>query len=172
MSTPTPIHPLADILATLDEYQRTYTIVGRAHYISADRFGLRHRWLGVPVVVISTVVGTTIFGTLNKDPEIGWRIAAGLFSMLGAVLAALQTFFGYGQIAERHKSAATRYRAVRRRLKNFSLKYAQADGSQRSQAISELEALNKDLESMAAESPTVPDACYSRAEAEYKAEHP
>ena len=161
---------MEDVLKQAAEYERTYTIVSRAHYIASDQFAIRNRWLGIPVVIITTVIGTTIFGTLNENPDPKLRIAAGLMSLFGAVLAALQTTFGYGQTAERHKAAAARYRAIRRKLKTFRLKYSGAPPDKRGEAIGELEALNEELEAIAAESPNIPDACYDRAVRDYDSE--
>ena len=56
---------MEDTLKRAAESERTYGIVGRAHYLASDRFALRNRLLGIPIVVITTVVGTTIFGTLT-----------------------------------------------------------------------------------------------------------
>jgi hypothetical protein len=161
---------MQDVLNQAAEYERTYSIVGRAHYVASDRFTIRNRWLGIPVVIITAVVGTTIFGTLNENPDPKLRIVAGLLSLCGAVLAALQTTFGYAQTAERHKAAAARYRAIRRQLKTFRLKYSDAPPDERSEAIEELESLNKELEAIAAESPNIPDACYDRAVKDYELE--
>lgn len=161
---------MEDVLKQAAEYERSYTIVGRAHYVASDQFAGRSRWLSIPVVIISTVVGTTIFGTLNENPDPIFRIAAGLLSLFGAVLAALETTFGYAQMAERHKAAAARYRAIRRRLKTFRLKYSDASSHNRAEALTELEALNKELEAISAESPSIPDACYDRAVRDYDLE--
>jgi len=160
-----------DVLRQFAEYQRKYGIMGRAHYLAHDQFAARNLWLGVPVVVITTVVGTTIFGTLNENPDPKLRIAAGLLSLTGAVLAALQTMFGYGQTAQMHKATAARYRAISRRLNTLYLKYTGASLDKREEAIKELEALDKDLNAIGSEGPIVPDAHYDRAVRDYEAEH-
>lgn len=47
-----------------------------AYYAEAERFRRWHFWLGVPAVILSSVVGTTVFATLQKE-EIGipFRVA-------------------------------------------------------------------------------------------------
>jgi hypothetical protein len=159
-----------DILRQAADYERNYSIVGRAHYLESGRLAARNRWLGIPVVIITAVVGTTIFGTLNENPDPALRIAAGLISLLGTVLSSLQTTLGYAQAAERHKAAGARYRAIARRVKTFALKYRAAPTDQRHSAIAELESLNKELEDLAAESPNVPDSSYEKAAREYEAD--
>ncbi len=71
--------------------------------------------LGVPVVVFSTVVGTSLFATLNEaSVDSSVRLAIGVISVAAAVLAALQTFLRFAERAERHVTAADWYAAVRR----------------------------------------------------------
>ena len=87
-----------------DWYQRV-TVTQRAHYGSADHFSRKSYWLGIPVIVLSTVVGTSVFAALQKQPGPGLQIALGLASVLAAVLASLQTFLGYSARAEKHRVA-------------------------------------------------------------------
>lgn len=163
---------MEDILDKALSYQRTYSIVGRSHYLASDHFARLNRWFGIPVVMITTILGTTIFGTLNESPDPSWRIVAGLLSLTGAVLAALQTSLGFAQRAERHKAVAGRYRSVKRRLELFCLKYAAAGPDQRETALAELEALNQFLEDLAAEAPSLPDRLYDRAVSEHDSSTP
>ena len=82
----------------------------------ALRLERRHKGLGVPVVVTSAVVSTAIFGTLQQDAAIGWKIATGFLSLAAAVLAALRTFFDYSDLAHRHLTSARAWSGIRRRL--------------------------------------------------------
>jgi len=58
-----------DILAKAKNYQKIYHDVGRAHYIAANFYSALNRLFGIPVIVITAVVGTTIaepsFAMLN-----------------------------------------------------------------------------------------------------------
>jgi hypothetical protein len=76
----------------------------------------RGRLLGVAVVVLSTIVGTAIFSTLDSSPSTAVQIVAGLASVSAGVLAALQTFLGLEQRAAKHRELATAYGALRREL--------------------------------------------------------
>src|SRR5579862_5042138 len=98
-----------DILAKAKDYQKVYHDVGRAHYIAAGCYTKLNRIFGIPVVIITAVVGTTIFATLNASPDPKYKIAAGLFSLIGAVLAALQTSLGFADKAQKHKEAGENY---------------------------------------------------------------
>ena len=92
-----------------------------AHYKAADRFGRRHVVLGVPVVVLATIVGTAVFATLEERPETWTQIVIGLVSMAAAVLASLQTFFDYSSRAAKHRTAAAEYGSIQREIEEISL---------------------------------------------------
>src|SRR5438876_10361475 len=53
----------------LDDWYIRVAVTQRAHYLSADHFGKLKYWLGIPAVVLSTLVGTSLFATLQKQPE-------------------------------------------------------------------------------------------------------
>jgi hypothetical protein len=87
------------------------------HYAMADRLTAYGRRLGLAVIGITTVTGTTAFLSLVAtvvSPQ--WRVAIGMTSMSAAVLASLQTFLRYSERAELHRRAGAQYGAVRRRL--------------------------------------------------------
>lgn len=96
--------------------QRT-AAASEAHYKLATGLRRKNLALGVPVVIFSSVVGTSLFTTL-ADPEAVispmFKIATGSISIVAAILAALQNFLRFGERAERHVVAADWYAAVRR----------------------------------------------------------
>jgi hypothetical protein len=161
-----------DILSLAREYSDTYAIAARGHHLASARAARWNKYFGVPVTVVTTIIGTSIFATINESLQQGWRIAAGLLSLAAALLSSLQTFFGYSEVSRQHKVAATRYSAIRRNLECFELKYAGATADKRPAALSELEAILQRLEELAEESPTIPDNLYYRAEKEFKATNP
>lgn len=157
---------MKDLLNKASEYRETYGIVGRGHYLAADHKRALNRYLGVPVIVITAVVGTTIFGTLNESPDPFWRIAVGLVSLAGTILSSLQTSLGFDQDAEKHKAAGEVYRAVHRSFEMFLLKYAQAVSDQRQDAFAEFDGLVRGLKDLPKEFPTLPDRFYDKAKKE------
>jgi hypothetical protein len=66
------------------------------HYNAARLFSSRHLWLGLPAIILSTAVGTTVFASLQKSvdtTDVAWlRILVGLVSVAAALLVSLQTF--------------------------------------------------------------------------------
>ena len=110
---------MTDSSQVLDEWYERVAVTQRAHYLSADHFGARKYWLGVPAVVLSTLVGTSVFATVQKQPELWLQLSVGLASVLSALLTNLQTFLGYSERAERHRIAGAKYGALGRELEQL-----------------------------------------------------
>ena len=91
---------LGDIIFLSQTYRRNCEVISRAHYLSSDELRKRHLQLGIPVLIASTFVGTTIFGTLQSEPAIGWKIATGVISIGAALLAGLQTLLNFSERVE------------------------------------------------------------------------
>lgn len=128
-----------------------------AHYEMANIFSARERWLGVPVILISTIIGTTVFASLSTQVVApGTKIAVGMLSVLAAVLSSLQTFFKYSERSEKHRSAGARFGAVRRKLEVI---YAQNTEAQENHYIA---TLREELDRLGEESPHVPVSVFEK----------
>ncbi len=66
------------------------------------------------MIVLSAVVGTSIFATLQADKNMTMQIVTGLISFAAAVLASLQTFLRFAERSENHRVAAANYGSLRR----------------------------------------------------------
>jgi len=100
----------------LEDWHFRVTRAQFGHQLSAEKTHISHLWLGVPVVIFTTIVGTGAFAAINQDTNDFWKVAAGTFSIIAAILASMQTFFGFGEKSDRHRMAATRYAATRRSI--------------------------------------------------------
>jgi hypothetical protein len=140
----------------LDDWYQRVAVTQRAHYLSADYFGARKYWLGIPAVVLSTLVGTSVFATVQKQPELWLQITVGLASVAAALLASLQTFLGYAERAEKHRVAGAKYGALGRELEQIRA----SDTLQSAEAMSEV---RKRLDDLAVESPNNPLPIYRKA---------
>ncbi len=91
-----------------------------AHYFLAARLKRRNLFLGIPVVVTSAVVGTSLFATLADSSSDaappGLRFGIGMLSVIAAVLAAIQTFLRFAERSERHVQAGDWYSAIKRQI--------------------------------------------------------
>jgi hypothetical protein len=96
------------------------------NYEAAGLFTRRNYWLGVPAVLLSAAVGTSVFAALGKNVENYplIQMAVGAIAVLAAVLSALQTFFRWGDVASKHRAAAAEYGALKREIDELLARYA------------------------------------------------
>jgi hypothetical protein len=139
----------------LEDWYKRVAVTQRAHYLSAAHFGRRKYWLGVPSATLSVVVGTSVFATIAKQPELWVQITVGLASVAAAVLAGLQTFLGYAERAEKHRLAGAKYGALGRELEQL-----RASDSWSPDQMSEV---RQRLDNLATESPNNPLSIYREA---------
>jgi hypothetical protein len=140
----------------LNDWYERVAATQRAHYRSADHFARKSYWLGIPVIALTTLVGTSVFATLQKQPAPWLQITVGLASVAAAILASLQTFLGYSERAEKHRVAGAKYGALGRELETLRA----SANTVSDQAISEV---RKRLDTLALESPNNPIWLYQTA---------
>jgi hypothetical protein len=119
----------------------------RANWLSALNMGL-----GIPVVVLTTVVGTSVFATLEESLNTNIRIIGGILIVLAAALASLHTWLHLGEQVEKNRAAAERWAAIRREI-NETLALHPAHATTRGDPKEYLDALRKRIDEVAAESP-------------------
>jgi hypothetical protein len=100
----------------LEDWHLRATAAQFGHQTRAEQTRTWSIQLGLPVVILTTLVGTSAFATFNDTTSNRAKVLVGTVSILAAVLAGIQTFLGYSQVAERHRIAATRYATLRRRI--------------------------------------------------------
>jgi len=128
-----------------------------AHYEMANLLSQRGLWLGVPVIIITAVVGTSVFASLPAQAiSINAKLAVGVLSLIAAVFSSLQTFFKFSERAEKHKTYGARFGSVRRELEVL---YADESGAHEKDYIN---MLRKKLDRLAEEAPHVPVKIFAR----------
>lgn len=118
--------PVAGITASGQDWSEAASVLNRwerraresqyAHYEAAKALDSANFRLGIPVTVLSMLVGTTIYATLQKQVDIRVQVMVGAISVLAAILAGVQTFLRFGERAEKHRSTAASYGEVRRSI--------------------------------------------------------
>jgi hypothetical protein len=103
-----------EVVRLLHEWSGRAAASADAHYALCTRLSRSNIRFGVPVVVLTTFVGTSVFATLQHHVNTGLKILIGMVSVLAAVLASLQTFLRFGERAEKHRTAAEAWAALRR----------------------------------------------------------
>jgi hypothetical protein len=129
------------------------------HYEAALYFGYLNYAIGIPVVILTCLVGTTVYATLQKSVSVPVQLTVGAISVLAAVLAGLQTFLRFGERAEKHRTLGAQYGSVRRRVEMIK-----ALSPERRGAINDfLNDVRETLDALAESAPDVPPRVWGRA---------
>ena len=75
-----------------------------------------HYYIGIPSIVLSAIVGTAVFATLERTVDIGAKLVVAFISVAAAVLAAVQTFLRFSERSEAHRQAYAGYDGVVREI--------------------------------------------------------
>jgi hypothetical protein len=114
----------------------------------------------VPVIVTTAVVSTAIFASLAASASVGWKIETGLLSVAAAVLAALQTFFDYPGLAQRHQMAEREFSGLRRDIEILVLRCEV--GIAPAAALDELTKISEQMDQLEQTEPSIPDRVYDK----------
>jgi hypothetical protein len=135
--------------------------VQTGHYEAGRRYDRMHLWLGVPTLIVGTIVGTAIFASLSSAThEVFPTILVGLLSVASAVLAGLQTFLKYSELAERHKIAGARFADIKHQIEMVAV--FQADSPELLE--SKLNEIEQRWEKIREESPNIPARIWRKIE--------
>ncbi len=100
----------------IEEWRQDMKLIFGAHYASCVEAQKLNCRLGIPVVALSAIVGTSSLADLASDPLPLTKIVVGLTSLLVAVLASLQTFLRYSERAEMHRKAGAKFAALHKEI--------------------------------------------------------
>jgi hypothetical protein len=157
---PSPWTPA--VLELLRDWSRRADASAATHYEMANRLSSSNIALGVPVVVLTTFVGTSVFATLQEDVDTRLRIFVGVISVLAAVFASLQTFLRFGERAEKHRVAAEKWSAIRREIAEMLALHPTYLAS-RGDPKQYLDDLRARMDEVSTQSPEMPDRRWLRA---------
>jgi hypothetical protein len=141
----------------LSTWHRRMDACQHAYYLEAERYKRWHFWLGVPAVILSTIVGTAVFATLeNQSVGITARVIIALVSIAAAVLAGLQTFLRLSETAAEHAHAADWYSAIKRDIEQLRALRREERGS----AKACTDTLRKEMNKVAQKSPELRESLW------------
>jgi conflict system pore-forming effector with SLATT domain len=133
------------------------------HDMASRRYEGRRSALGLPTIVLSTVVGTSVFASLGTQAGTWAQITVGFLSVTAAVFSALQTFFDYPVRAERHRMAGAKYKAIIRELEEVLA----VPDAVATHDPAWLDALRQRLDALEEEAPVVAPGIYDEVERRY-----
>lgn len=157
-----------DHLKLLEQWHMGLRTAHKAHQQAAVRFERNGRWLGAATVIASTIVGTSLFADASSSLDIGWKIGAGILSLVAAILSAIQGTLKFSELATLHRSAAQHYGPLRREVEEM-LAAAGAGGELSPTKISDL---RKRWDEIDADAPSVPQKLYDAVVASLQRSHP
>lgn len=93
-----------------------------AHYEVAMYYRKLHMYLGVPTIIVTTIVGSAIFLEYSETQTLSALMQAIVvfLSLSAPVLTSLQTFLNFNERAEKHRSAGANHAELRVQLEVFS----------------------------------------------------
>lgn len=153
-----------DILFRAVQHQNLSIKKSQIHYRYAAILERRNVWLGIPVSILSSIVGTTIFASLadkgfaNTNLGTIVVICGGLVSFLASIMSGLQTFLGFAESSAKHRTCGAAYESVRRALDIFALQFSRSND--REVALKSLIEITDRLDSIASTEPTIPQRLY------------
>ncbi len=103
----------------VQDWRRRVHAAASAYYKRSGQLRVLNYLLGIPVVVVTTLVGTTAFSSLDQTVTTGKGVFVGGLSVLAAVLASLQTFLRPGERAILYGQAGDWYSAMRREMEEY-----------------------------------------------------
>jgi len=157
---------MADIVEMAERGRNKARFSGSAHHLAAEIATRKSTWIGLAVVVLTSIVGTSIFASINEVPPTkAWQLTTGFVSLAAVVLSALQTFFQFAERAQMHLAAAAEFLTMRRRLDLFLVRYVQRSHRDLEQALQELAPMLEDLENITKKAPVISNSIYNRGKA-------
>lgn len=158
-----------DLERLLEDWRRRAWAAQIGHYRVASRLRTYNLWLGLPVVIFTTAVGTSLFATLNQDRLDTWlRVVVGGISVLAAIFAGIQTFLNFAQRADQHVVAADWYASIRRKIEQ----QVNTPRNGRGDPKRFLDGVRQDMNNVGSQSPEIGERVWAQVAAEFGLEHP
>ena len=170
---------MKDILDQAESYRKDIGMRVTAHELSSMWHRRRGVLLGGAATILSAAIGTSIFATVTtqlREGKLdfsdfnGWKYllifgAFGLVLVLSPVLTGMQAYLRHPEQAATHKISYVRYCRLEQRIDIFLLQYGDVNSSNidRTRALSQLDAISRDMEKVAIDSITLTKAAYADA---------
>lgn len=84
----------------------------KKHFNAAERKQNIHYWIGVPLVLVNIITGTSLFILLTENVESWLKYLPVIFAFIAAILGGLQTYFNFNKKVEGHRNCGNDYLAV------------------------------------------------------------
>lgn len=134
----------------LEVWYRRAEACHKCHFLASHRYARYNYTIGIPAIVFTTAVGTSLFASLSmKSIAVIATVIVGTVSMVAAILSSLQTFLGFSERADRHRDAGVKYGTMGRKMELLLNENTMPKGAEALE-------LKKDLDDLAAACPKIP----------------
>ena len=86
----------------------------KGHFVAAQFWTNFNLWIGIPTVILAAIAGTAAFAKFDKN-----NIAAGILSIIVAVLIAIKTFLNPQERAGAHLTSGNNYDSLLTKARIF-----------------------------------------------------
>jgi hypothetical protein len=140
----------------------------KKHEKAARRLQGRYRLIGSINVILSAIVGGTLFQSLARDQELWWvKLGAGFFSVSASVLASLMTFQRYEERTEKHRAAGVDYKGALQSLERLHTQLHEQGAAHLDQK--ELTRIYEQFRALEKMAPVIPNGIDDDVECSYEA---
>jgi hypothetical protein len=131
-----------------------------SQYEASKHLRRNHSYLGIPVLALNLIVGSSIFLSIKTDFGDLGKVIFGSITLLAGLLAGFQTFFKLSEQAEKHQTAGVNAGVLRRKIEQILAK-----GDNYQITDDEVTKLRDEYDRIAREAPNVPDSIWKATEA-------
>jgi hypothetical protein len=132
------------------------------HDLASRTYARGQYALGIPALMVSTIVGTSLFSALASKEVPGLWV--GLLSIAAAVLTAVQTFMDFGGRSDKNRIAAVKYKASIRAIEYLLMRLSKSD----TVTDEDLLELRTQLDNLEESAPVVMPKIYDAVEKRYQ----
>lgn len=133
----------------------------KKHYNARDRYATYNRNMGVAIVVLSAIMGTSVYSVLSNSDILLAKIIVCVFILLNAIIVALQVYLNFEKRSLRHKITADRYLWIMKEAQRL-IAYHQ-DGSKSIEDVQkELERLSQEVKEIQKDEPETSQGDYQK----------
>lgn len=134
----------------------------KKHYNARDRYAGYHKKMGIVIVILTAIMGTSVYSSLSNSDVPSAKIVVVIFSAIIAVLTALQTYLNFEKRALRHKVAADRYLCLMKETQRL-IAYNRDENKPIEDVQKELERLCQEVEGIHKDEPETSQGDYQKA---------
>jgi hypothetical protein len=146
----------------LQDWRKRVYAAQTAYYEEAERLRRRNYQLGIPVIIVSGLVGAAVLSNEGNKLLVGW------VSILAALLASLQTFLKFGENATLHGAAGDWFAAIRRDIEEVLALPPESRGKPKSC----LDSIRKEMSKAGQKSPELREQLWKKVAQHFGVEEP